>query len=90
MEHQHLAIGVGARTDADRGNFERFGDPGPHDVGHPFDHDGVHPLVLQDRGILDQPLRGFAGLRLHLETTEGEHALWGETEVAHDRNFGVQ
>ncbi len=89
MVHEHLTIGVHARTDPDRRDVDRLGDHLRHPNRHAFEHDREAPGVLERlRGLHE--LAGLLGLlALHLEPTHGMDRLRRQADVAHHRNLRV-
>ena len=90
MEHEHLAVAVTARADADRGHRHRLGDHAGHRVGDALEDDAEHAGLGQRDRVVDDDAGGVERLALHAEAAERVDRLRREAEVAHHRDLGVE
>ncbi len=84
MQHEHLAVAVHARADADRGNLELLAGESADRRWDAFENDRERAGILQRERVVDQASRRARGLGLHLEAAELRDALRRETNVCHD------
>ena len=86
MQHEHLAVAVDARADADRRDRKTPGRECADGRRDRLQHDREGAGVLEREGVIDELSGGPCGLGLHLESAELRHALRREADVGHDRD----
>ncbi len=85
MQHQHLAVGRTASTDADDRHLDRLGDLRSQIARHAFEQDHRGTGLFQGDGIgTHLPRLGFA-TALDLVATEEVHRLRRQAHVCTDR-----
>src|SRR5690606_26456049 len=89
VKDQNLAVAACSRTDADRRDFQTAGYGSSHGRGHGFQHERVAARVFQGQCIVNQSPGRRAGAPLRLEAAKLADGLWRQTDVAHDRDSGV-
>ena len=89
MEHQHLTIASRAGTDADRGDVDGVGDHRTDLLGHALDDEREASGMLEGLGVIDEGQRRIVLTTLDPETAHGVDRLRGQTDMAHDRDLGV-
>ena len=88
VEHQNLAVGVGAGADPDHGDLHARGQRGGHGGGDRLEDDREAAGLLQRERVRGDGQRPLAGAALGLVAAERGGGLRGQADVAHDRDPG--
>ena len=75
---EHLAVGPGARADADRRHLERLRDTSRDGSRHRLEHDRERPCLLQRERVVVELLRRVGRASLRLEAAELRRGLRGQ------------
>ena len=89
MRHQHLAVALHAGADADRGDVQLARHQRAQLGGDALEHDGEAAGGLERARVGDQALLVGLTARLHLVAAERQHRLRRQSQVAHDRDAGL-
>src|SRR4029077_17566134 len=81
VEHEHLAVTVNARTDADRGDGQALGGELGDRRRDRLEDDRERAGVLERERVVEELAGRATGLRLDLEATELRNALRREPDV---------
>lgn len=85
---EDLSRAAGAGADTNGGDGELAGDDGSDVFGDGLEDHGEAAGVLDGEGVVEDGHGGVGRLALDAEAAEGVLALWGESDVAEDRDAG--
>src|SRR5215475_3504366 len=89
MDHEHLAVTMRARTDADGRNVQPFGDLLGQVQWNAFQHHRERATILYRQRIAHDCFPLVLILTLNLIAAEPMNRLWGEANVSHDRDANL-
>ena len=81
---------MAARADPDGRDGNRLRDDAGDRVGNALEYDREAARLGERHRVVGEGLRGVELLALHLEPTECVDRLWGEPDVSHHGDLGVE
>src|SRR5581483_969624 len=89
VENQHLPVALRTRSNANCGRAHLDSDHCGDFPGNAFEVDAGYSGAVESGGVAHELLHRRKRFALHLVTTHYVNGLRGQTDVAGDRNFGV-
>src|SRR5262249_11964365 len=87
VQHENLAVALGAGADADSGDAEFAGDERRELAGDAFENNGEGPGGFHGSRVANELFGGIGRLAVNFKAAHGVQRLWSEADVSHDRNF---